>query len=474
MSNVEVIYNDFAPYAKADASYSCSDKQVFVDLTDLKSETLEFDNRASLEMSYMSVDKPYSLKTITSGFGYISNSQSDATGQFAAGSQPLITINFSVKHSANGLTIVFDNEGGTICSKLLISWYSDSTVIDTQTFYPDKVSFYCSNPVKNFNKIAIQILETNIGNRWARIQRIDFGSKISYSDEEVKESTVTENINIAAEQLNTNTSHLLLDIQEDYIFQKSQSFEIYKNDKLQAYHFLTSAKKDKGGYAIELSDYTAILDKLDFPETTFENIRFDAFIGSLFAGTNITVGIITDALAGALLNGKIKACTKREALLCACFAVAAVVFTSKNYGVILKPAYDILTGPVVGTFDDSNTFNGAKLDIKEPYSAINVIKIEGDTKTDNLIYNPDVNVYDNQGIKKFEVELWADIDYLLSVLALYYFNNMLGTCKLVLEDEELGDKITADIDGIKNCIIQKLTKNLSYGKNIVDAEVKVC
>ena len=175
---LEVSFGLVDPTAKSDAELSDNDNIYWSDLSRV----------------VYAIDQPYLYGTLEPGFfaldglciaavlegetpqiyqGYVSDSISDASGNFTA--NPIITIDFTDTHSINSLTLFFDEIDNEYCSSVKITFKQDSTIIDETTYTFTSYLAETDLEVEDFNQIIIEFIETSEPYRRVRLSQILFG-----------------------------------------------------------------------------------------------------------------------------------------------------------------------------------------------------------------------------------------------------------------------------------------------------------
>lgn len=334
---VKIVYEDVSPLAKGDSTATASDKQSFVDMSDLSSlELTPFGNYALCLPRYSKLNGSYenAPDTIpTSGNGYVSNSISDSEGLFT--NNPSIIITFTQKHSAVGLTLVFNELSGDFCDEVNIKWYEDNTLLADTDFEPDSPSYFCQENVELFNKIELEFKKTNKPYRYVFLAGIMYGAVRTYNENEVARVNLLSELSQISEELTINTFGWTLISANDteYLFQKQQGMKLYDDDQLLGSYYIDNAKrKSQQIYEINCYDAIGILDQTQFLGGIYTGQSATTVLDAIFEGSNINY-TIDNVTASKTIYGHFPIMTKREALNWVCMATGSVVDTTRSVNV---------------------------------------------------------------------------------------------------------------------------------------------
>ena len=221
---IKIVYEDVSPLAKSDSTATSEDKQSYVDMSDLSQQELTpFGNYALCLPRYSQLNGRFknAPNTIpTSGNGYVSDSMSDEEGFFDT--NPSITITFSQKHSAMGLTFIFNQLSGDYCNNISIKWYDTTTLLEEGDFTPNSVEYFCEKRVELFNRIEIEFKGTNKPYRYIFLAGIMYGVVRTYEESEIVRVNLLSELSQISEELTINTFGwtLMSDSNTEYLFQK--------------------------------------------------------------------------------------------------------------------------------------------------------------------------------------------------------------------------------------------------------------
>lgn len=219
-----------------------------------------------------------------------------------------------------------------------VKWYRDTTLLEDQTYTVDSSNYFCDTQVSAYNKIVITIGNMQRANRFLKIYNITDGITRQFYNEELENVEIIEQINNNNRALSINEASvtILPATNTGVLFQRTLPFSIYRNDVLYGRFFVNSSTSntDKTLYNIKVDDYINILEGQTFLGGLYNNVTASTLIASILNGVPYTL----DAGLGAkTLTGYLPILNKREALRQVAFATNAVIDTSRNDGIIIKP-----------------------------------------------------------------------------------------------------------------------------------------
>ena len=141
----------------------------------------ERERYATLEHNAWALDGSTEFLEDDSDTGYVSNATSNANGTFAV--NPLVTIAFDKAHdlAIPGVTITWGNEFDDYATRFKMTAYNGNSVVLSKTFTGSSEQTECDFVVTKYNRLTIEILEWSLPYRRARVQRIFFGIKQTYT-----------------------------------------------------------------------------------------------------------------------------------------------------------------------------------------------------------------------------------------------------------------------------------------------------
>lgn len=469
---VKITYKDISLTAKDNSSLVCKNKQDFVDLEQLRRDNLSFKKYATFEDRYTWLDGTfYDFPDDPTGvnFGLWSKSISDENGNFE--SKPTLEINFSAYQTSVGLTLQFNPETEDYCNSLNIKWYQDDTLLSEKDFIPNNAKYFCQNNVTNFNKIEVTFNSTNNAYRFLKLQAIEYGIVRIFTEYDLRNVSILEEISLISEEISINTLNFTLDNKDDikFIFQKKQPLTVEYGDELMGTFFISSSKrKSKSVYEIEATDYLGLLDKDYFVGGTYTNILAKDVIAEIMGKIPYE---LDETLETKTLSGTLERCTKREALLQVLFAICGVVNTARSDKVRI---YSLSTD-FVSTIDEGSIYTGCSYEEEDEVTEIRITLNDGTVVSQrNSVITDDVpeNILEFTGVFVDSSNCNEILDNLYNyfVVSKIKKTNM----KFKFNDEKPGDSIgySTEYLGDKKGQIISMKYNLNSRKLVAEAEIK--
>lgn len=324
---LKVNYVDKAPGSKNDCTVTCVDKKSYIDLAKLNNDNTRINQYSSNELNRTLLDGSfYDLPVSPLNQVYESASMSGADGGFTT--PIVITRTFTNQYEAPGITFTFDNGTDQCwCNDLNVKWYRGSTLLYSEDYQPDAPFYFCQKNVSAFDKVVITFNSTNKPYRFLRIVNIDDGVDREFTEEELLNIRIIEEISEAGDELSINTADIDIIAKSniDYVFQRTQPISIYKDNVLISKMFNENTEKNIGPkYQISAEDYIGILDKEMFLGGIYTNYSLKTLL------TEICGDIPHDYSGNEKINGYLPAMTRREALQYVAFASMKVIDCSRS------------------------------------------------------------------------------------------------------------------------------------------------
>lgn len=469
---VKITYKDISLTAKPNSNYVCEDKQEFVDLNQLKKSQGTFKKFATLERNFWKLDGTFENfpdNPNDEKFGLWSKTMSDDNGNFA--NKPVLEINFSSFQTSTGITLQFNPDTEDYCNDLNIKWYQDNTLLSASNYLPDSSIYFCQNTVENFNKIIITFNSTNNPYRYLKLQAIEYGVVRVFTEDDLRNVSVLEEISLISEEISINTLNFELDNKDDieFIFQKKQPLTVEYGDKFLGTYFISNSKrKSKSVYEIEGQDYIGLLDKDYFAGGTYTNKIAQNLITEIMGSIPFE---LDEKLASKTLSGTLERCTKREALLQVAFAICGVVNTARSDKVRI---YSLNT-EVVSAINEDSIYTGGSFEGEDEVTEIRLELNNGNVVSKR---NPIITADTPENILEFSGVFvnTSNSEEILNQLYTYFIinKNNKTNMKFKFGSEKPGDVInyTTEYLGNKKGQITSMKYNLNSRKLVAEAEIK--
>lgn len=337
-----------------------------------------------------------------------SNAISDRNGYFSY--PPSITVYFGQRYTSPGISFVFS--GDAWCSRLSISWYQGSTLLDSADFTPNAMEYFCSRSVTSYDRITIAISQTSLPYRRARIDTILFGVSRTFLRDELRSVKLVQEIDPVSRELAENVLDWTLSSKQDvdYIFQFKQPVYAYDDNTLLGVGYIEDSNRvGTRIYDIVCTDAIGVLDNEPFPDAYYSGENALTLAQSICNGFTVDMQM---ELRSKTVKGIIKGKTRRGALQQLCFALGAVADTSGTDAIKIFTLPDSSSYTEIGAdrirTGGSVTTNPITTEVRltaHSYStsgSTNEVEINGvkyyDTQTVVSIANPDVTASDKANV----------------------------------------------------------------------------
>lgn len=335
--------------AKQDSQLSVNDKQNFVYLSDLKSDSIEETKYGTCEKNQFVLDGTFGLMPQNLyNMCLWSNMMSGENGVFET---PLVlTINFSEPHTSSALTLVF-SEAGDYCNSLNLKYYNkNNTLIKDLNFEPDNYKYICNGTAEKYSKIVITFNSTNNPYRYLKLYKILYGAEKVFEGDNLISANLLEEIDLLSSELSINTLDFTVHSDNDDFniinpqgiyssLQKRQKLEVTEtllkeNKKINmGTLYLTEWKnKDHKTMEFKAQDILGFLDTQNFYGGFYDGQSFMNVVSNILLSAGLGDGVfnISDELADIEIYGHIQICTCRQALQQVAFVAGAIVDCSRS------------------------------------------------------------------------------------------------------------------------------------------------
>jgi hypothetical protein len=281
---------------------------------------------------------------------------------------PTITLTFAEKYSATGITFTFSPETEEWCSKMHVRWYNGADLISVETAYPDASMWTLEKVVEGFDRIEIDLVQTNIPGHFAKVRMIEVGRTILFTREELKKVHLVNEIDPTLSDLTIDT--LSVDIQDRsgraLLPQENQRMDLYRNGVLVATQYITgSTRQERNLYSITCQSVIGQLEDT-YLGGIYSNAPVNQVVAEIVDGRDYEVD---ELFAGDVISGYLPVCTRREALQQLAFAIGAVVTTQGTDAICLKK----LPQETQGVFSKKDIFYGGSTETNPRYYKVEVL-----------------------------------------------------------------------------------------------------
>ncbi len=455
--SVRLVYQDIAVGADEDAAVTSETAQPFSDLTTLPFGTAESALIATLERNQWKLDGKHTLLGARK-VGFWSLTASDANGRFAS-PPPAIQISFDEQYTSMGLYLSFDQATGEYCNDLIIQWFRGDTLLDSAEYHPGQVDYFCERSVVAYNRIVIQFLGTSLPNRFARVNKIQFGVTRTFRRDELRRVKLVEEADIISSSVAINTLDYELDSKQnvEYMFQLKQPVYAYDNDTLIGVYYIDGfSRTGQSIYSVSCIDAIGVLDESNIGAKMLNGYSAKTLLEEILDGHFVLD--LDAALQSATLTGYLPTCTRREALQQVAAALCAIVDTSGTDAVRVYKLNTTTPAPIPA----ERTYMGGKVDTDAIVTAVQVtahsysttgsgsdtVEVDGTTyyhtAAVTTISNPAVTATDKQNVVEVKEATLVNPSNVAEVAQHvydYYMRRNTHSVKIIMAGEKPGDYV---------------------------------
>lgn len=289
---------------------------------------------------------------------YWSNELSNANGLFTT--NPKITYEFTQNIAFTELTLYFQE----ICVEFDVRYYLDGTLValrevrNNTSLIPTTEGAITLSDIY-FNKIEIEFIKTNEPYRYIKFNEIDFGVYELFTNEQIIDYNILEELSIDSSELSSNSFNLIIDDEQgqyDILNPDNKLNKLQERQEISFYHYLQVGNEFKemplGTFLlkkfdvkdmrleIEAYDDTYFMNKVYYGSKFYKDVEVKQILQDLFEYFNYVNYKIDDELNGIKLTGYIPNVEFREALRLICEASCAVINKTRFGETYIFKTYD--------------------------------------------------------------------------------------------------------------------------------------
>jgi len=219
-----------------------------------------------------------------------------------------------------------------------VKWYRDTTLIEEQNYTVDSSNYFCDTQVQAYNKIVITINNMTKANRFLKIFNIDDGIVRTFYNDELENADLIEEITQNNQALNINEANITIlpKVTTGVLFQRTLPFSLYRNGELVGKFFVdtSTANADKSLYKLKISDYISMLDGQTYLGGKYSSVTVADLVADILGDIPYSLDA---SLGSKTITGYLGIMSKREALREVAFCINAVVDTSREEKITIKP-----------------------------------------------------------------------------------------------------------------------------------------
>lgn len=350
-SNIEKIYNDIK---ETNYNYITCEPQ-----------------RVKLDNTFYFMSNKYNSNE-NEKIAFYNSALSNENGVLPTENQYRIKLTFLEKIRLNDIVLYFQE----VCEEMKISFLltrndTDSTIIYQKIITNNndlKVAVVVPDEYKNsiYDGIFIDFQKTKEPYRYVKFNEIDFGSFEIFTNDEIKDLSVIDELSIDSSELTSNYLSLTIDDTKgnyNILNPKNKLSLLQEKQEIVLYHYLKVGstykeiplgtfllkefKVGKNNLTIEAYDDTYFMNKMFYASKFYNNVEVKEILQDLFTYFNYSNYVIDDELIGLKLTGYIPNVEFREALRIICEASGCVINKTRYGETYIFKTYD----PSIKTFD---------------------------------------------------------------------------------------------------------------------------
>lgn len=375
--------------AADDAISRCNDAQPFSDVQATNTpdlDSLPVNPWATLELNQWTLDgtkKEWPDRPKDENFGLWSRQMSDENGRF---DEPIaLTIEFTERHTSEGLTVSFRADSGDYPSDMQVEYYRGEELILFREYKPDATVYFAEGQAEDYTRIVMIFRGTNLPHRYLKLTEIKYGSIKVFDENSIISADIYEEVDRTGAELSINTLEFMIHTED---FQLLDPTGIYK--MLQQKQAITAAQYNDDGTVTDFGtffleepssedddtttlscvDFLGVIDKTDFMGGIYVNKNAGELWDEIMASAEVAENEheITEELRNKSVTGWIPICSHRAALQQWAFAVGAVVDCSRGKQIrAYKPETESC-----GTITHDDKFMGHSVKLKALVTGVTV------------------------------------------------------------------------------------------------------
>lgn len=301
---------------------------------------------------------------------YWSNKLSNENGLFDQ--NPKIVYLFSTDIDFTELTLHFQE----VCENFIVKYYNNNNLIAIRNIVNNINTIVTTNGAtilsdSFFNKLEIEFIKTRSPYRYVKFNEIDFGIYQQFTNEEIIDLDIIDELSIDSSELSSNSLSLVIQDKQgqyDILNPENKLKYLQERQEITVYHYLKVGakyqelplgtfllKEFKGqNQKLELQAYDDVyfMNQLYYGSNYYENEEITKVLEDLFNYFNYTNYIIDEELQGIKISGYIPRVEFREALRLIAESGSCVINKTRNGETYIFKTYD----PISKTFNRNLIF----------------------------------------------------------------------------------------------------------------------
>lgn len=280
---------------------------------------------------------------------------------------PVIVLTFEEPYTATGITVSFWASAEEWCNEIRVTWYCGGDVLSRVLDHPNAPHWTIQNTVEGFDKICVELLQTNKAGHFAKVQRIEVGQTIWFDEQQIVKVHQMNEVDPTLSELtvDTMTVEILDKTGLTLLPQENQRMELYRDGQLEAVRYIVNCQRQtKRNYVFSCQSAIGLMED-DYLGGMYRDIPVKTLLVDILQEQNFHLNAIYE---GKTISGYLPVCTRREALQQLVFSIGAMVTTLGGAAIQIDPIPDSFSATIL----PSKIFYGAKEEMQPRVARIEV------------------------------------------------------------------------------------------------------
>lgn len=292
---------------------------------------------------------------------YWSNELSNDNGLF--NSNPKIIYFFEEDIEFTELTLHFQE----ICEEFIVRYYYNNSLVAIRNVTNNTSTLVTTNGASMlanvyFDKLEIEFVKTRLPYRFVKFNEIDFGIYQQFSNKQILDLDIIDELSIDSSELSSNSLTLVIDDEKgeyDILNPNNKLEYLQERQEITIFHYLKVGEKYQElplgtfllkefkakNQRLELQAYDDVyfMNQIYYGSKFYENVEIETILTDLFSYFNYTTYIIDEELTGIKLTGYIPNVEFRTALRLIAEAGKCVIAKTRYGETYIFKTYDSTT-----------------------------------------------------------------------------------------------------------------------------------
>lgn len=280
---------------------------------------------------------------------------SDGSGVFAV--PPVLEFSFPTTYTATGISFTFCPAAREWCSRVRVAWLRGTALLAQAEMQPDGPQWTHPQTVEDFDTVRVELLQTNLANHFAKVQRIEIGQTIWFLEDEIAQVQIVSEADHTLNDLTVDTMTVKVRDKKGRSLrpQENQRLELYRDETPIAAQYVQKCTRESGQwYTFSCQSAIGLLED-DYLGGVYNAVPAGEVLKDILSGIEYEMDTVFEAQP---VTGYLPVCTRRQALQQLAFALGAAVSTRGDGKIRILPPE---TG-ISHTFRKEQIFQGGQLE----------------------------------------------------------------------------------------------------------------